>query len=167
MFIRKSIVKSICVLALPFVGLLTFLTVPTKAEEQRACGLYNSKGQLIYDRSNTVLDLTNTVFDPPMDINTQEKRCQEALTYAINQQLELGTSACPSSSQNLVGLLISAGKSTEIVRGRTVYTTINFTETRYQMIPICEVSGPNQCVYRYRPIPYQVPNTRSSCHLSA
>jgi hypothetical protein len=147
---------------------------PAKAlDTNRDCGLYgvyDGKGRIVYDKTPVVIDLTSTIFDPPMTRDIQEQRCKKALTEAVEQQAELNINDCPSQSQPLVGLITSDGITTQLLRAKTVYRTGIVTVTEYRTVPvlICEISGPNRCrnVYRPMPVPYQVEKRVSSCRLS-
>jgi hypothetical protein len=159
--------KSFCLLVMPLASLSAPFILPAKAE-QKTCGLYNMQGELVYDRTAAILDLTHTVFDKPTDISAQLKNCKAALNEAIDQQVELNANACSDSPQKLVGIFVSEGQRAEVARGRSVNKTYSYSETRYNMVLICEPLGWGRgCVNRYRPIPYQVNSTASSCRLSA
>jgi hypothetical protein len=171
MIARKSIIKSIYLLVLPLVGLTTSLTLPATAlDEKRECNLYgiyaNDELRVVHSRTNVVLDLTNTIFDPPMDRATQVQRCKKALNESIEQQLQLDMSFCPTKAHNLVGFIKSGGELTEVVRAQAVYRTGIVTDTEYRPVLICEINGPNRCRNVYRPMPYQVERRVSSCRLS-
>jgi hypothetical protein len=167
---KKLTFQSISLLILSSAGLTTIFSLPVKAE-QKVCGLYNMAGEPVYDRTNVILDLTKTEFDAPSSVNEQLKNCKAALNEAIDQQTELNINACGKSPQKLVGLFISGKQRAAVVQAKSIYRTVNTTETRYEtrFVPICEVAGGGRCVYRYRPIhyPYQVPATASSCRLSS
>ncbi len=151
----------------------TALNTNKELDTNKVCGLYgvyNGKGRSVYDRTPVVIDLTSTIFDPPVTRDIQEQKCKKALTDAVEQQAELDINDCPSKSQPLVGLITSEGITTEVVRARTVYRTGIVTATEYRTIPalICEPSGFGRCrnVYRPVPVPYQVEKRVSSCRLS-
>jgi hypothetical protein len=166
--------RFIYLLELFFASQAALFVSPAQAlDTNRDCGLYgvyNGKGRVVYDRTPVVIDLTSTIFDPPVTRDIQEQRCKKALTEAVEQRAELNIDDCPSPSQPLIGLITSEGITTEVVRARTVYSTGIITVTEYRTMPvlICEPSGPNRCrnVYRPIPVPYQVEKRVSSCRLS-
>jgi hypothetical protein len=175
-FIKKKQLgtRFIYLLELLFTSQAVLFVSPAQAlDTNRDCGLYgvyNGKGRVVYDRTPVVIDLTSTIFDPPVTRDIQEQRCKKALTEAVEQQAKLDIDDCPSQSQPLIGLITSEGITTEVVRARTVYSTGIVTVTEYRTMPvlICEPSGPNRCrnVYRPIPVPQQVEKRVSSCRLS-
>ncbi len=168
---KRLSIRLICLLELCLTCQVVLSGSPAKAlDTNRDCGLYglyNGKSRIVYDRTAAVIDLTSTIFDPPVTRDIQEQRCKKALTDAIEQQAKLNIDDCPSKTQPLVGLITSEGITTEVVRARTFYRTGIVTDTEYRPVLICEISGPNQCRNVYRPMPYQVERRVSSCRLSS
>jgi hypothetical protein len=70
--------RFIYLLELCFTCQAVIFVSPAKAlDTNKDCGLYgvyNGKGRSVYDRTPVVIDLTSTIFDPPVTRDIQEQR---------------------------------------------------------------------------------------------